>query len=133
MALMADGNQGPRPTKKSIRFFDIPSPHLSTCNTVEIVYFDSSKNDSQQTELLVQRSQKEIKSVIMNTIFVLFTLLCSYSNAFAPSVGSSTRGSVKLFMGDEEPKAAPLVSGSDLELMLTEWDEPLVIDAYATW
>ena len=34
---------------------------------------------------------------------------------------------------DDENKAAPLVSGEDLELMLTEWDQPHVIDAYATW
>jgi thioredoxin len=32
-----------------------------------------------------------------------------------------------------EGKAAPLVSGEELEVMLTEWDAPLVIDAYATW
>ena len=30
-------------------------------------------------------------------------------------------------------KSAPNVSGEQLELMLTEWDTPLVIDAYATW
>lgn len=34
---------------------------------------------------------------------------------------------------DDEPKAAPLVSGAELEVMLTEWDTPLVVDAYATW
>lgn len=33
----------------------------------------------------------------------------------------------------QEVKAAPLVSGSELEVMLTDWDEPLVVDAYATW
>ena len=32
-----------------------------------------------------------------------------------------------------EEKAAPLISGADLEVMLTEWDTPLVVDAYATW
>jgi len=32
-----------------------------------------------------------------------------------------------------EEKAAPLVTGAELEVMLTEWDEPIVIDAYATW
>jgi len=30
-------------------------------------------------------------------------------------------------------KSAPNVSGEQLELMLTEWDTPIVIDAYATW
>jgi hypothetical protein len=32
-----------------------------------------------------------------------------------------------------EEKAARLVSGAELEVMLTEWDTPLVVDAYATW
>ena len=32
-----------------------------------------------------------------------------------------------------EEKAGPMVSGEELEIMLTEWDEPLIIDAYATW
>jgi thiol-disulfide isomerase/thioredoxin len=34
---------------------------------------------------------------------------------------------------DAEVKAAPLVTGEELEMMLTEWDTPLVVDAYATW
>jgi len=33
----------------------------------------------------------------------------------------------------EEVKAAPLVTGEQLEIMLQEWDTPLVIDAFATW
>jgi thioredoxin len=32
-----------------------------------------------------------------------------------------------------EEKAGPMVSGEELEIMLTEWDEPLIVDAYATW
>mmetsp|Transcript_26694 Transcript_26694/g.55903 ORF Transcript_26694/g.55903 Transcript_26694/m.55903 type:complete len:175 (-) Transcript_26694:344-868(-) len=32
-----------------------------------------------------------------------------------------------------EEKAAPIVSGEELEKFLTEWDQPLVVDAYATW
>ena len=32
-----------------------------------------------------------------------------------------------------EEKAAPLISGADLEVMLADLDQPLVIDAYATW
>lgn len=31
-----------------------------------------------------------------------------------------------------ESKAAPVVSGEELEVMLTEWDTPLVLDAYAS-
>jgi len=29
-------------------------------------------------------------------------------------------------------KAAPIVSGEELEVLLTEWDTPLVLDAYAS-
>lgn len=36
--------------------------------------------------------------------------------------------------GDETTeKAAPMVTGAELEAMLQEWDTPLVVDAYATW
>jgi len=33
----------------------------------------------------------------------------------------------------DEVKSAPMVNGEQLEMMLQEWDTPLVIDAYATW
>ena len=36
-----------------------------------------------------------------------------------------------LYMGGE--KIAKQVTGEELEIMLTEWDQPLVVDAYATW
>lgn len=64
------------------------------------------------------------------------------AGAFSPSVVvGSTRTFVSrmdwsgssVVMRASEEKAAPLVTGEELELMLTEWDEPLVIDAYATW
>merc|ERR1711935_1100413 len=45
-------------------------------------------------------------------------------------------GSSILYMADgesEEVKSAPNVNGEELELMLQDWDTPLVIDAYATW
>eukprot|EP00815_Leptocylindrus_aporus_P012244 CAMPEP_0116062134 /NCGR_PEP_ID=MMETSP0322-20121206/7550_1 /TAXON_ID=163516 /ORGANISM="Leptocylindrus danicus var. apora, Strain B651" /LENGTH=148 /DNA_ID=CAMNT_0003547327 /DNA_START=156 /DNA_END=602 /DNA_ORIENTATION=+ len=34
---------------------------------------------------------------------------------------------------DTDEKAAKLVTGEELEMMLQEWDTPLVVDAYATW
>lgn len=49
---------------------------------------------------------------------------------------TTTTSCSKLFMADgasEEVKSAPMVNGEQLELMLQEWDTPLVIDAYATW
>ena len=64
------------------------------------------------------------------SIFVLTTLLAC-SNAFAPSIRGS-KVVTQLEMAVSEDAAAPLVSGADLEMMLTEWDQPLVVDAYAT-
>jgi hypothetical protein len=47
-----------------------------------------------------------------------------------PTISSTSK--TALFMTDEV-KAAQIVTGGELELMLTEWDLPLVVDAYATW
>ena len=49
--------------------------------------------------------------------------------AFSRDVQARTATSL---MATEE-KAGPMVSGEELEIMLTEWDEPLIVDAYATW
>jgi hypothetical protein len=54
------------------------------------------------------------------------------SKPSSPFVGCRATVSTRLFATTEE-KAAPMVTGEELEKMLTEWDEPLVIDAYATW
>lgn len=48
-----------------------------------------------------------------------------------PSIHSTRRQS-SLFASTEE-KAVKDVTGAELEVMLTEWDTPLVVDAYATW
>lgn len=64
---------------------------------------------------------------------ILSTLGLSMASAFAP-VQFHPRQSCSLSMAEEaEAKEAKLVSGEELEVMLTEWDEPLVLDAYATW
>jgi hypothetical protein len=34
---------------------------------------------------------------------------------------------------EKQEKLAKQVTGEELEVMLTEWDQPLVVDAYATW
>eukprot|EP00526_Cylindrotheca_closterium_P023453 CAMPEP_0113635172 /NCGR_PEP_ID=MMETSP0017_2-20120614/18328_1 /TAXON_ID=2856 /ORGANISM="Cylindrotheca closterium" /LENGTH=168 /DNA_ID=CAMNT_0000545929 /DNA_START=81 /DNA_END=587 /DNA_ORIENTATION=- /assembly_acc=CAM_ASM_000147 len=63
---------------------------------------------------------------------ILLTTLLACSNAFAPSLcGSKVVTQLQMAVGEDA--AAPLVSGADLEMMLTEWDQPLVVDAYATW
>ncbi len=46
------------------------------------------------------------------------------SVAFAPRLDTSLNA---------EGKFARDVTGAELEVMLTEWDQPLVLDAYATW
>lgn len=77
---------------------------------------------------------------------LLFTTVCSVA-AFTVPTTPSLHHSLSLTQknpwsatvlsmaegDDNEEKAAPLVSGADLEMMLTELDQPLVIDAYATW
>lgn len=45
----------------------------------------------------------------------------------------SRMGLSGLKMMDDTAKAAPMVTGEELETMLQEWDQPLVVDAYATW
>lgn len=40
---------------------------------------------------------------------------------------------VQMMAATGEEKAAPLISGADLEVLLADLDTPLVIDAYATW
>lgn len=57
----------------------------------------------------------------------------SSSLARVPPSSSSSSSSSTVRLAATEEKAAPLVSGADLEVMLTEWDQPLVVDAYATW
>ena len=64
---------------------------------------------------------------------LLLLSVISLSSAFAPVSTTSSRRAIKLFMAEEDDKAAPLVSGEELEMMLQEWDQPLVLDAYATW
>jgi len=45
-----------------------------------------------------------------------------------------TRASdMALNMVDDKKKSAPIVNGQELQTILLEWDQPLVVDAYATW
>jgi hypothetical protein len=43
------------------------------------------------------------------------------------------RRATALFDAKDSTKAAVSITGEELERILTEWDKPLVIDAYATW
>lgn len=64
----------------------------------------------------------------------LLVLLLTASEAFlTPKAAHSTRLYAQDSTDeDRKPKAAKLVTGAELEVMLTEWDKPLVVDAYAS-
>ena len=62
----------------------------------------------------------------------LLSLLISASHSFAPPHQPSGKRSVSLYAADEN-KAVSMVSGEDLELLLQNMEQPLVVDAYATW
>mmetsp|Transcript_63639 Transcript_63639/g.183063 ORF Transcript_63639/g.183063 Transcript_63639/m.183063 type:complete len:172 (+) Transcript_63639:62-577(+) len=68
---------------------------------------------------------------------LLFTAALSAASAFSPVQRVSTHPHSSqscLSMAEgSEAKEGRLVSGEELEMMLTEWDQPLVVDAYATW
>jgi len=75
------------------------------------------------------------------TILRLFALCLSLADAWVvlpttTTTAATTRTSssyTKLRMAEGAEKFAKQVTGEELEMMLTEWDRPLVIDAYATW
>jgi hypothetical protein len=68
----------------------------------------------------------------MNFVLACFLALFAVASAFVVPNQAVHRRSMSLFAATEE-KAASLVSGEELEMMLQELDQPLVIDAYATW
>lgn len=66
---------------------------------------------------------------------ILLLLRASAGFVVRPAVPSSSfvRPSIMPVFATDADKSGPLVSGEQLELILTELDKPLVIDAYATW
>jgi len=80
-------------------------------------------------------------------VYFALTCLLASTKAFhipgkCTSIGTNTKSwgkihaETRLFSVEPQKvqeKAATLVSGEELEVLLTEWDTPLVIDAYATW
>ena len=43
------------------------------------------------------------------------------------------RRNVSFLRASSDEKAVKDVTGEELEIMLTEWGTPLLVDAYATW
>lgn len=71
--------------------------------------------------------------IMIKTIQLLFALTAT-AQAFvlSPVYSKQSRFSSLLFTSSSDV-AAPSISGEELETMMTEWDTPMVIDAYATW
>ena len=72
------------------------------------------------------------------TGYVPLAVLCLLSTLsaawVAPLAVSRRRAASPLYMtSSKEEKLAKQVTGEELEIMLTEWEQPLVVDAYATW
>lgn len=69
-------------------------------------------------------------------VILAVTMASSVVQGFAPraSFTATTRSHpISALQAVGEDKAAPMVTGEELELMMADWDEPLVVDAYATW
>jgi len=91
---------------------------------------------------------------MMKLLFATTVVIClGVTNSFSPahqqsahknSFSTTTAGISKIndirytssqlqMVDDTKDKLAKMVSGEELETMLQEWDQPLVVDAYATW
>ena len=79
----------------------------------------------------------EIMVNISSTVIVNALLATSAVSAFTSPFVKSPRQVAFARKIDTslnaEDKLAKDVTGAELEVMLTEWDQPLVLDAYATW
>ena len=64
---------------------------------------------------------------------LILAVIATYSASAFVSVAAPYRAYSTQLQMAEEGKAAPMVSGEELEAMLQEWETPLVVDAYATW
>lgn len=60
-----------------------------------------------------------------------FVAVLATAHAFVPFVARQ-KTPTSLFTSKSDV-AAPSITAAELETMMTEWDTPLVVDAYATW
>ena len=87
---------------------------------------------SQLFHCIIAPTTKETMSP--QSLLLAILAIASYSaSAFVSVAPYTTKTSTTKLMMAEEVKAAPQVTGEQLESMLQEWDTPLVVDAYATW
>jgi hypothetical protein len=62
----------------------------------------------------------------------LLSLFFASVQAFAPTTFSGVRATISSSLQAETEKFVEMVSGERLEVMMQEWEQPLVVDAYAT-
>lgn len=77
-----------------------------------------------------------MKQLLLVVVFGLVTLTSAFTTPCQSTIYTNhqrTATTTTSLCMTDEVKAAPMVTGEELELMLTEWDLPLVVDAYATW
>jgi hypothetical protein len=60
-----------------------------------------------------------------------FLAILAASNAFVPQV-AFPKPHTALFTSESAVEAHS-ITGEELEVMMSEWDTPLIVDAYATW
>ena len=68
---------------------------------------------------------------LLRTVGTILALLPILTQAFV--LRNPRPSSVLHMAATGEDKAAQLISGADLEVMLADLQTPLVVDAYATW
>lgn len=68
---------------------------------------------------------------MLTQIYFIFALAAfsGVIHGFSPSPLKASRLQSSMFA----EKVAQEVTGEELELMLEEWEQPLLLDAYATW
>ena len=84
---------------------------------------------------MMTASMRSRSSASGTILCLLLALVAPQAKAFlGPSATCRPFGRLSSGLAAEDTeKAAPAVTGADLEMMLQEWDTPLVVDAYATW
>lgn len=68
------------------------------------------------------------KVLLLSVLFA--SVQCFVVPAATFGVRSTSTSTSSLQAGDD--KLAEMVTGEQLEIMMTEWEQPLVVDAYAT-
>jgi hypothetical protein len=73
--------------------------------------------------------------LLIRTVGMMWALLTVLTDAYVLRNSRTVSfNSLPLRMATTgEEKAAQLISGADLEVMLADLETPLVVDAYATW